>query len=175
MKMIKLFLTFLKVGLLGFGGGLSMLPYLEEVAQVKAGLKDQDFLQIMAIAQAFPGAMGINVAAIIGYRMATFPGAILAILGVTIPGIICVILLFYIIGSAAQFPLIQDLLNSLKAAMVGLILGMVVNLGRRSWTGVKAVLLGLTAFFLFYLFKANPVLILVIAAVAGYLLPAKEV
>lgn len=147
-----------------------MIPYLEEIALEELSIDSEGFLQIMAIAQAFPGAMGINTATIIGYRMGGWIGAFLAMLGVTVPGILFAAALFYVASSLYQAVWFKDLLQALKAAVVGIILGMVVNLGRKSWLGWRELLIGLTAVLVFYYLKINPALILLGGGIAGYFL-----
>lgn len=145
-----------------------MIPYLQEIARDQAEVDQEGFLQIMALSQTFPGAMGINGAAIIGYRMDGWKGALLAIMGVTIPGVLFATALFYVAGSLYQAWWFKDLLQALKAAVVGIVLGMVVNLGRTSWVNWRQIAVGLLAVMTFYYFKVNPVFILVGAGLLGY-------
>lgn len=145
-----------------------MLPYLEEIARQQLGADSEEFLQIMALAQSFPGAMGINGAAIIGYRMGGWKGTVAGILGVTIPSIICASGLFYLLLSVSEASWLGMSTKALKAAVIGIILGMAVNLANRSWKGQRPVLIGLTAMLLFYQLQVSPILILLGAGVLGY-------
>jgi len=161
-------LAFLRAGFLALGGGISMIPYLEEIARQQLGSDSDEFLQIIAMAQSFPGAMGINAAAIIGYRMGGWMGAATGVLGVTIPGVICASGLFILLVLAAESSWLDIATTALKAAVVGIILGMAINLGNRSWKGYRNLLVGLAAMLLFYKFQLSPVIILVGAGVVGY-------
>ena len=105
-----------------------MIPYLEEIARQQLGSDSDEFLQIIAMAQSFPGAMGINAAAIIGYRMGGWMGAATGVLGVTIPGVICASGLFILLVLAAESSWLDIATTALKAAVVGIILGMAINL-----------------------------------------------
>ena len=145
-----------------------MLPYLEEIACQQLGVDSAEFLQIMAMAQSFPGAMGINGAAIIGYRMGGWKGTALAVLGVTIPGFICASGLFYLLLSVAETSWLGMGTKALKAAVVGIILGMAVNLANRSWKGYRPLMIGLASMLLFYQLQISPVLILLGAGILGY-------
>jgi len=162
-------LPFLKAGFLALGGGISMLPYLEEIARRELGADSDEFLQIMAVAQSFPGAMGINAAAIIGYRMGGWKGALAGVLGVTVPGVICASGLFVLLVLAAETSWLDIATTALKAAVVGIVLGMAVNLGNRSWKGYRNLLVGIAAMLLFYRFQISPVIILLGAGVLGYI------
>jgi len=145
-----------------------MLPYLEEIARREIGVDSEEFLRIMALAQSFPGAMGINGAAIIGYRMGGWKGALASVAGVTVPSVICASLLFYLLSALSSSPWFIIGTKSLKAAVVGIILAMSVNLAHRSWRGLRPVLIGLTALLLFYRLPVSPILILLGAGICGY-------
>lgn len=163
-------LSFLKVGFLGFGGGVAMLPMLQEIAQKEAGIAEEDFVKLIAISQTFPGPMGVNAAAIIGYRIGGWVGALLAILGVSLPGLFWASLLFYFLRWMSGTAWMTTFLGLMKAAVVGVILGMAVNLGRKSWPGLREAAIGLIAFLVFYIYHFNPVFLLAGGAIAGYLL-----
>lgn len=166
--MIKNYWPFLKTGFLALGGGIGMIPYLEEIARDQAGVDQEGFLQIMVLAQTFPGAMGINGAAIIGYRLDGWKGALLAVIGVTIPGVLFATALFYVAGSLYHALWFKDVLQALKAAVVGIVLGMVVNLGRTGWVNWRQIAVGILAVLVFYYLKVNPVFILMGAGLLGY-------
>lgn len=159
----------MKAGFLALGGGISMLPYLEEIARKQLGIDSEEFLQVVAVAQSFPGAMGINTAAIIGYRMGGAKGTLAGVLGVTVPSIICASALFFLLLSVAETTWLGMGTRALKAAVVGIVLGMAVNLAHRSWRGYKPILIGLAAMLLFYQLQVSPVYILIGAGILGYI------
>ena len=65
-----LFTTFFKIGLFTIGGGYAMIPMIErEVVQNKKWITDEDFLDLMAIAQSAPGVFAVNISIFIGYRV----------------------------------------------------------------------------------------------------------
>lgn len=146
-----------------------MLPYLEEIARNELKVDSDEFLQITATAQSFPGAMGINAAAIIGYRMGGWKGAVAGVLGVTIPSFICASVLFYLLSFVAETSWLGIGTKALKAAVVGIILGMAVNLANRSWRGHRALLVGLISMVSFYQLQVSPLIILLGAGILGYL------
>ncbi|MGE5415414.1 MAG: chromate transporter [Acidobacteriota bacterium] len=168
--LIKNYLAFLKVGFLGFGGGVAMLPLLEEIARDQAQIDSDGFVQIVAISQTFPGPLGINAAGILGYRIGGWMGAVLAILGIAIPSFMCAAALFYFLGSVAKYKYLQDALQALKAALVGVVFGMVANLGRKSWSGVIECMIGIAAVLLFYFCRVNPIWLLIGGGFLGLIL-----
>lgn len=151
-----------------------MLPLLEEIAREQAQIDGDNFVKIVAISQTFPGPLGINTAGIIGYRIGGLKGAVLAILGIAIPSFICAAALFYFLGSVANYKYLQDAMQALKAALVGVVFGMVANLGRKSWSGIIESMIGIAAVLLFCFFKTNPLWLLIGGGTLGLLLLSKR-
>lgn len=88
-KLIELFLTMLKIGTFTFGGGYSMIAFLEsELVEKKKWIQKDDFLNMIAIAESTPGPIAINSATYIGYKMSGVIGSILCTLGVILPAFI---------------------------------------------------------------------------------------
>ena len=89
--MIKLFLTFFKIGLFTFGGGYSMIPLINEEAQV-FGISSLELTNFIAISESTPGPFAINIATFIGYNTYGIFGAICATLGVVLPSFIIMLI-----------------------------------------------------------------------------------
>jgi len=97
-KVLKLFLTMLKIGLFTFGGGYAMIALLEnEFVSKNKWIEKDEFLDMVAISESTPGPIAINAATYIGYRSAGVFGSLAATIGVCIPSfiIIYVISLFF--------------------------------------------------------------------------------
>src|SRR5690625_488596 len=90
--LIKLFLTFLKISPITFGGGYAMISLIQvEVVQKNNWLEEEDLLDIITVSQSIPGAIAINAAIFIGYRVAGIIGAIFSLLGIVLPTILIVV------------------------------------------------------------------------------------
>ena len=88
-KLIEFFLTMLKIGTFTFGGGYSMIAFLEsELVEKKKWIQKDDFLNMIAIAESTPGPIAINSATYIGYKMSGVIGSIICTLGVVLPAFI---------------------------------------------------------------------------------------
>lgn len=95
---LALFLAFLRIGAFTFGGGYAMIALIRrEFTDRRGWIAEDEFLDMVAIAESTPGPVAINAATYIGYRMGGFFGALSATLGVCIPSfvIIYVISLFF--------------------------------------------------------------------------------
>lgn len=94
----QLFITFFKIGAFTFGGGYAMIALLEgELVSKKKWVTQEEFLDIVAIAESTPGPVAINSATFIGYKMAGISGSLMATLGTVLPSftIIYIISLFF--------------------------------------------------------------------------------
>ena len=89
--MIDLFLTFLKIGLFTIGGGYVMIPLIKEkCVEQKKWILEEEFLDILAIAESSPGPIAVNMSTYVGYRQYGIKGAALATFGVVLPSFICI-------------------------------------------------------------------------------------
>ena len=92
--LLILFWTFFKIGLFTFGGGYAMIPFIHQYAVEKyKWITDDEFLDIIAIAEATPGPIAINSATYIGHKVKGVKGSTFATLGVVIPSVIIIILI----------------------------------------------------------------------------------
>jgi chromate transporter len=92
-KLSQLFLAFFRIGLLGFGGGPSMIPLVhQEAVKRYTWIEDDDFSDLLAIGNTLPGPIATKMAGIIGYRVAGIMGCLVAVLAVTVPLIVTMII-----------------------------------------------------------------------------------
>ncbi len=89
--MLQLFWTFFKIGLFTFGGGYAMIATVREaVVQTKKWLTEDEFLEIIAIAESTPGPIAINMATYVGFKRRGILGSTFATLGVVLPSMIII-------------------------------------------------------------------------------------
>ncbi len=176
MELIELFLAFLQVGALSFGGGYAAIPLISRQAIETYGwMTVEDFSDLVTIAEMTPGPIAINAATFIGMRVSGIPGALIATLGVILPSCIIVSLLAYLYYRFRKLTLIQGMLKSLRPAVVSMILaagltiliptffGNVTSLGNLlENTNYRAVLLFSAALLLLRKFRFNPIVVMLI-------------
>ena len=103
-----LFLTFMKIGAFTFGGGYAMIPLIQrEVCTNKKWLKDEDILDIIAIAESTPGPIAINAATFVGYRVAGFFGAFMATLGVVLPSFVIITAISFVLKAFGDLKVVK--------------------------------------------------------------------
>lgn len=175
---IKLFLSFLQVGLFSIGGGYAALPLIQtQVVDTNAWLTMSEFTDLITIAEMTPGPIAINSATFVGIRIAGFGGAVVATLGCITPSCFIVSLLAYIYYRYKNISVLQSVLASLRPAVVALIAGaglsilnLVVFNGNSltleniDWIGTISFA---AAFIVLRKFKLNPILVMSLCGVAG--------
>ena len=127
----EIFLAFTKIGLTSFGGGLSGWM-LREFVQNRRWISEGDFLNGLALAQAFPGVNVVNLAIWIGFRLRGGRGALAGVLGIIVPAMLVAIAAVAAFGEVAQYHSVHVALAGAAAAAVGLSLQMGVRAARRA-------------------------------------------
>lgn len=130
-RLLKLFLTFFKIGGLTIGGGYAMVPIIhKEIVDNKKLLSDEQFLDIMAVAQSLPGIIAVNVSTFIGYQLYGVFGAMLLALAVILPSFIIILLLANVILLYKDSVILTKIFMGIRPAIVGLMIYSVIKLGR---------------------------------------------
>ena len=88
MLYLQLFLSFFKIGLFGFGGGLAILSLIEMEVEQYGWMSSQEFVDIVAVSQVTPGPIGINCATYVGYTVGGIAGSVLATFAIVLPSLI---------------------------------------------------------------------------------------
>lgn len=181
MIFLKLFWIFTKIGLLGFGGGYAMLSLIqEEVVDKNGWMTLQEFTDLVAISQVTPGPIGINSATYIGYNAVlgagyspgfAVAGAALSTFAVCLPSFLLVILISYHYNRFISNKYVAAAFTGLRPVTVGLIAAAALMLMTpENFIDYKSVLIFGFAFLLTWKWKLHPILMIVLAGVAGILL-----
>ena len=177
-----LFLSFLQIGLFSIGGGYAAIPLIQSQAvEIHHWLTAEQFLDLATIAEMTPGPIAVNAATFVGTRVAGFPGALVATFGCILPSIIIVSILSFIYSRYRELPMLQNVLSSLRPAVVALIASAGINmllqvlLGSSSSFSFSSInIAGLILFCAAYgalrLLHSNPILVMVLCGAAGLLL-----
>lgn len=163
-KLWELYITFLRVGGLTFGGGMAMLPMLKkEVVEKKGWSTEEELLDIYAIGQCTPGIIAVNTSTYIGYEQAGIIGAICGTLGMITPSLIIITLVATILNRFITEPMVIHALSGIRVAVCALMLNTVFSLAK---AGVKDYLGGLIFLsgFLLATFSPIPTIVLVVCA-----------
>lgn len=170
---IQLFLTYLKIGLFGFGGGYAMLSLIQsEVVEKHAWLTSREFTDIVAVSQMTPGPIGINSATYIGYIVTgNVFGSAIATFAVCLPSFILVLLVARTYTKFRENQYIEGAFSVLRPVVVGLIASAVLMLmNKENFIDCKSVVIFAVAFIFAGFFKVHPILIIVVAGISGLFL-----
>lgn len=129
MILLHLFLTFLKIGALTFGGGYAMLPLMQQEVLLNNWMSEEDLLNFIAVAESTPGPVAINMATYIGVETAGILGAIIATLGVVLPSFIVIIIVAKFYEKYKNSFVVKSCLTGLRPVVIGLIAATVISLG----------------------------------------------
>ncbi|MBP1919241.1 chromate transporter [Youngiibacter multivorans] len=169
--LIELFITFFKIGLFSFGGGYAMLPLIQrEVVTVHGWLTAESFINIVGISQATPGPIAINSATYVGYKTAGILGSTFATFGVILPSVIIIYVISRLFMRYKDGIYVQGTLKVIRLGAVGLIAAAAVLLMGDVFTGVWSVIIFLAAFIASFRFNADPILIVVLSGLAGFII-----
>jgi len=122
MNLLAIFLTFVKIGALCFGGAYAAIPIIErEVVYNNGWMTITEFSDLVAIDELTPGPIIINSASFVGMRLAGIPGAIVASIGCVVVPIIVTIILIYVYRKYKDIKGLSEIIYTLKCMTVALI------------------------------------------------------
>ena len=170
--LLKLFLTTLYISAFTFGGGFVIVTFMKrKFVDELHWIDDQEMLDLAALAQSSPGAIAVNAAILVGWRVAGFLGMICAVVGTILPpmSILSVISLFY--AQFADNRYVALVLNGMQAGVAAVILDVVIGLGHDVVKQRSALhlLVMVAAFVAVAFFDVNVILIILAAALVGVL------
>lgn len=114
----ELFITFFKIGLFTIGGGYAMISVVkDECVDIKKWIEQEEFMNLLAIAESTPGPIAINMATYIGYVKGHFLGSVFATLGVVLPSIIVISIISFFIKDFLQIKIISDAFFGIRIAV----------------------------------------------------------
>ena len=131
----QLFISFFKVGLLGFGGGLAIVRLIYDSIQPFLDMSQETFANIVAISQITPGPLAVNTATYVGYEAAGVGGSVAATFGVILPAFIIVSLVCRTIQKFRDSKIVNGALAGIRPATMGLIAAAAATLVRPSLAG----------------------------------------
>ncbi len=164
----QLYLAFLRIGGLTFGGGLTMLPMLKyELVEKKKWVSEDELLDCYAIGQCTPGIIAVNTATFVGYKKGGVAGGIASTAGMVTPSLVIITLLASFLQSFMDHVWIQHAFMGVRGIVCALMLNTVVNLAKKSLTGVFSCVICGIVLVTCLLTKVPTILIVVISALAG--------
>lgn len=175
-KLFSMFISFFKIGAFTFGGGYAMVPLIQtEVVDNKKWIDKEEFLDILVIAQSFPGALAVNTSIFIGYKIGGVLGAIMALLGTVLPSFIIITLIAKFFMQFRNNYYVDLAFKGISAAVPMLVLIAVVSLGKSINKGFLNILIVILSVVAIKVLNIHPVLVIIMSGIYGYFYYRKKV
>ncbi|MGF7058873.1 chromate transporter [Brassicibacter mesophilus] len=169
--LIKLFISFFKIGAFSFGGGYAMLPFIqEEVIEVHHWLTASEFVDILAIAQMTPGPIALNSATFIGYRLGGIWGSLSATTAVVMPSFIIILTIAHFFNKFKESQNVQWAFKGIRPVVLGLIASAGISVAKGTIVDLRSTFIAVSLFYLLSFKKLHPIVAIVIAGVMGVIL-----
>ncbi|MCH5280650.1 MAG: chromate transporter [Lachnospiraceae bacterium] len=163
--------TFFRIGILTFGGGLTMLPMLKyEVVEKKEWTTEDELLDCYAIGQCTPGIIAVNTATYVGYKKAGVPGGIFATLGMVSPSLIIITLVAAFLREWMDNVWLQHALAGVRGMICALMLHTVLTLAKKSLVSPSCWIICIAAFLIVMLTGFPTIGIVALAGIIGVIL-----
>ena len=168
-RLIQLFLYFLKIGAILFGGGYVLFAYIHyDIVARYQWLTEKQLLDAIAVGQITPGPVS-SAATFIGYLIEGLPGAILSTIAIFIPSFLIILLLGKVLPRLRKSPIAQSFLDGVNSGVVALILAVGLTLLRNSITDVETAIMFLLGIFVLIKYQLDPALLILSGGLIGLL------
>lgn len=184
---LRLFLAFLKIGTLSFGGGMGMISLINDECLSNGWLTEEELMNFIAVSESTPGPIAVNIATFVGSSQGGVLGALCATFGVVLPSFIIILLVASLVSGLLKYAGVHAFLVGIRPVVVGLVLATAVTMFLNVLFALKTVdsavrfdykaliILGvLTAVFLlikkFVKKSPSPIVLILISAGLGVLL-----
>jgi chromate transporter len=171
----ELFTTFAKIGAFTFGGGWAMISIMQrEIVDKHQWLDKDEFLDRLAVAQAMPGILAVNISVAVGDKICGRRGSVCAALGTIMPSflIILAIAIFLTPDMIKNNPVVSKIFMGIRPAVVALIIAPVITTAKSAKINWRTAWIPLCSALLIWSgipWISNPILYVILGAVGGYL------
>lgn len=169
----QLFFSMLYISAFTFGGGFVIITFMKrKFVDGLHWIDDQEMLDLAALAQSSPGAIAVNAAILVGWRVGGFLGMVVSVIGTILPPLTILSVISFFYAAFATNPYVALVLKGMQSGVAAVILDVVFNLGMgvvKTKSAVHMVVMA-AAFCATFFFDVNVVYIILAAAVLGIIL-----
>ena len=164
------FKSFFKIGMFTLGGGYAMIPIIEhEVVDKQKWIERDDFIDIVAVAQSCPGVMAINMSTFVGYRLRRTKGAFCMTLATALPSCLIILAIALFFKQFEDNAVVESIFRGIRPAVVALIAAPTFSLAKSAHITLANCWIPVGSALLIWAVHVNPIIIIIAAAVGGYL------
>ncbi|MDD4922514.1 MAG: chromate transporter [Bacteroidales bacterium] len=166
----QIFSTFLKIGAFTIGGGYAMIPLIErEVVQNRQWINQEEFVELLALAQAAPGIIAMNIAVFVGHKALGMKGVFAATIGSILPSFLIILAIATVFTDFKENPVVESIFKGIRPAVVALIAVPIIKMVRTVHLTWKTAFIPVLAVILIYFAHLNPAWTIPMAAIGGIL------
>lgn len=148
-----------------------MLPLIErEVVEHHHWMTEEEFFDLVAVAQSAPGIIAVNSALVVGYKVAGFIGSAMAALGAALPSFIIMLFIAKFFGVFRHLGAVEAFMTGAAPVVVALLFYASYSMGKRSVKDRRGLIIGLLAFAFSLFFGISPIFLIIMGGLAGYFL-----
>ena len=167
MLYLQLFWTYLKIGTFTIGGGYVMLSMIErEIVDKKGWIDREEFLNMIALAQAAPGLIAVNSAIFIGWRIGGWRGVIATVFGAVLPSFFIILAIAMLFQDYKDYPAIEAVFKGVRPAVVALIAAPLCKMAKSAKITWDTALIPIAGALLIWIGGLSPVWIILVTALA---------
>ena len=168
MLYLQLFWTYLKIGTFTIGGGYVMLSMIErEIVDQKGWVDREEFLNMIALAQAAPGLIAVNSAIFIGWRIGGWRGVIATVLGAVLPSFFIILAIAMLFQDYKDYPAVEAIFKGIRPAVVALIAAPLCKMAKSAKITWTTALIPIAGALLIWLAGLSPIWIIFVTALAA--------
>ena len=169
--LLKLFATFLKIGVFTVGSGYSMLVLAQRyMVDHYKWLTAEEFADIVSIAEVTPGPIMVNLATFVGTKMAGFKGAVFATFGLVFVPFFCIFLISLHYDKFRDHEIAQRIFRAIRPMAIGFIAVAIIRLCRTSITDARSLFTAIAVVVITYVFKVNPIYTIIGGVLLGFII-----
>ena len=170
MLYLQLFWTYLKIGTFTIGGGYVMLSMIErEVVERKGWIDRDEFMNMIALAQAAPGLIAVNSAIFIGWRIGGWRGVIATVLGAVLPSFLIILAIAMLFQDYKDYPAVVAIFKGIRPAVVALIAAPLCRMAKNAKITCTTALIPIAGALLIWLAGLSPIWIIFVTVLATLL------
>jgi len=157
-----------RVGLLGYGGGPSSIPLMEiEAVDNYHWMTTEEFIDVLAMGNALPGPILPKMAGYVGFKVAGWAGAFVALGATVLPTFLAMVLLFRVYWQFRDLPQVQGMIRAVRPLVIVLLGLLIVDMWPKSIYGWQPVVIGLAGLVLIRFLNVHPALVVVATLAFG--------
>ncbi|GBU07627.1 chromate transporter [Bacteroidales bacterium] len=172
---MKLFWIFARIGAFTIGGGYAMIPLIEkELVDKYAWLSKEEFVDALAIAQATPGILAVNIAVLTGHKLQGFKGSLIACLGSVLPSFLMILAIAMFFSEYQNNIYVDKMFKAIRPAVVALIAVPVLTTAKQVKINTKTIIIPIAAAILIWAYGISPIYIILAAGIGGWIIGRME-